>query len=128
MPLHRLTTMSHFHAHLSACVQAFVGRDQRLARPSIQLLLLNWPYARSLDEVLLVRELGALLGALSNGDTVSFEGVGVPAFRRLMRCCESEHFLVALEALAVWQSSAVHRLVKWHSRVVLPIAFPTLYR
>jgi serine/threonine-protein phosphatase 2A regulatory subunit B' len=51
-----------------------------------------------------------------------------PLFNQLARCVSSPHFQVAERALYYWNNEYFISLVQDHTKVILPIMFPPLYK
>ncbi|XP_056634478.1 serine/threonine-protein phosphatase 2A 56 kDa regulatory subunit gamma isoform-like isoform X3 [Diorhabda sublineata] len=125
MPLHKVKSLSVYHAQLAYCVVQFLEKDASLTQSVIQSLLKYWPKTHSPKEVMFLNELEEILDVI---EPAEFQKVMVPLFRQLSKCVSSPHFQVAERALYYWNNEYVMSLVSENVVKILPIMFPSLYR
>lgn len=125
LPLHKIKSLSVYHPQLAYCVVQFLEKDPSLTEPVVTGLLKYWPKTHSPKEVMFLNELEEILDVIEHSE---FAKVMTPLFNQLARCVSSPHFQVAERALYYWNNEYFISLVQDHTRVILPIMFPPLYR
>ncbi|CAH1182611.1 unnamed protein product [Phyllotreta striolata] len=125
MPLHKVKSLSVYHAQLAYCVVQFLEKDASLTQPVIKSLLKYWPKTHSPKEVMFLNELEEILDVI---EPAEFQKVMVPLFGQLAKCVSSPHFQVAERALYYWNNEYVMSLVSDNVAQILPIMFPSLYK
>merc|ERR1712127_295005 len=125
IPLHKLKSLSVYHPQLAYCVVQFLEKDPALTSPVIDGLLKFWPKTHSPKEVMFLNELEEILDVIEHEE---FAKIMRPLFTQLARCVASPHFQVAERALYYWNNEYFINLVQDHTKVILPIMFPPLYR
>uniref|UniRef100_A0A1I7YTP0 Serine/threonine protein phosphatase 2A regulatory subunit n=1 Tax=Steinernema glaseri TaxID=37863 RepID=A0A1I7YTP0_9BILA len=125
MPLHKMKSLSTYHAQLTYCVVQFLEKDQLLTEGVVNSLLKFWPKVHSPKEVMFLGELEEILDVMEESE---FHKIMVPLFQQLGRCVSSPHFQVAERALYFWNNDYIMSMANHNIEVVLPIMFPALYR
>ncbi|CAH1111304.1 unnamed protein product [Psylliodes chrysocephalus] len=125
MPLHKVKSLSVYHAQLAYCVVQFLEKDASLTQPVIKSLLKYWPKTHSPKEVMFLNELEEILDVI---EPAEFQKVMIPLFGQLAKCVSSPHFQVAERALYYWNNEYVMSLVSDNVGHILPIMFHSLYR
>lgn len=125
LPLHKIKSLSVYHPQLAYCVVQFLEKDPSLTEPVVTGLLKYWPKTHSPKEVMFLNELEEILDVIEHCE---FAKVMTPLFNQLARCVSSPHFQVAERALYYWNNEYFISLVQDHTKVILPIMFPPLYR
>ena len=72
-----------------------------------------------------LNELEEILDVIEHAE---FARIIPPLFNQLARCVSSPHFQVAERALYYWNNEYFVSLVQDHTKLILPIMFPPLYR
>ena len=72
-----------------------------------------------------LNELEEILDVIEHAE---FARIIPPLFSQLARCVSSPHFQVAERALYYWNNEYFVSLVQDHTKLILPIMFPPLYR
>ncbi|CAK5280924.1 unnamed protein product [Mycena citricolor] len=124
MPLHKVKSLSMYHAQLAYCVVQFLERDPSLAQDVMMGLLKYWPKVNSPKEVMYLSEVEEVLDVT---DPIEFQKIQVPLFQQLAKCINSQHFQVAERALMYWNNEYVVNLMSDNLPVILVIVFPALY-
>ena len=124
IPLHKVPTLSQYHAQLAYCVVQFIEKDPRLSSIIIGGLLKFWPVISCTKELLFLSELEEVLEIT---EQPQFEKLIVPVFKRIASCICSPHFQVAERALFLWNSDAVAAFMSDHRPIILPILYPALH-
>ncbi|CAH8507221.1 unnamed protein product [Dicrocoelium dendriticum] len=125
LPLHKVKSVSMYHAQLAYCVIQFLEKDSTLTQPVILGLLKFWPKTHSPKEVMFLNELEEILDVV---DPTEFRKVIKPLFTQLAKCVSSPHFQVAERALYFWSNDYILQLMQDHVEEILPIMFPALFR
>lgn len=125
LPLHKVKSLSVYHAQLAYCVVQFLEKDPSLTQPVIKILLKYWPKTHSPKEVMFLNELEEILDVI---EPAEFHKVMKPLFIQLAKCVSSPHFQVAERALYYWNNEYVMSLVSENASEILPIMYPSLYR
>ncbi|KAF5401308.1 Serine/threonine protein phosphatase 2A regulatory subunit, partial [Paragonimus heterotremus] len=125
LPLHKVKSVSVYHAQLAYCVIQFLEKDATLTQPVILGLLKIWPKTHSPKEVMFLNELEEILDVV---DPAEFRKVIRPLFTQLAKCVSSPHFQVAERALYFWSNDYILQLMHDHVEEILPIMFPALFR
>ncbi|KAK7073786.1 Serine/threonine-protein phosphatase 2A 56 kDa regulatory subunit delta isoform, partial [Halocaridina rubra] len=125
LPLHKVKSLSVYHAQLAYCVVQFLEKDPSLTEPVIITLLKLWPKVHSPKEVMFLNELEEILDVIEPSEFVK---VMVPLFRQLSKCVSSPHFQVAERALYYWNNEYILSLISDNAQTILPIMFPALYK
>ena len=129
------------HPQLAYCVVQFLEKDPSLTEEVVTGLLKFWPKTHSpkvisskflgqystfcIQEVMFLNELEEILDVIEHAE---FARIMRPLFNQLARCVSSPHFQVAERALYYWNNEYFVSLVQDHTKVILPIMFPPLYR
>lgn len=125
LPLHKVKSLSVYHAQLAYCVVQFLEKDPSLTEPVIITLLKLWPKVHSPKEVMFLNELEEILDVIEPNEFVK---VMIPLFRQLSKCVSSPHFQVAERALYYWNNEYILSLISDNAQTILPIMFPALYK
>jgi len=125
IPLHKVKSLSVYHAQLAYCVVQFLEKDSTLTEHVIVGLLKYWPKVHSTKEVMFLNELEEIMEVL---DTNEFQKVIKPLFNQLARCVSSQQFQVAERALYFWNNEYILSLITEHMEEIFPIMFPALYK
>ncbi|KAG5442138.1 Serine/threonine-protein phosphatase 2A 56 kDa regulatory subunit delta isoform [Clonorchis sinensis] len=125
LPLHKVKSVSVYHAQLAYCVIQYLEKDSSLTQPVILGLLKFWPKTHSPKEVMFLNELEEILDVV---DPAEFRKVIKPLFTQLAKCVSSPHFQVAERALYFWSNDYILQLMHDHVEEILPIMFPALFR
>ncbi|CAH8432821.1 unnamed protein product [Heterobilharzia americana] len=125
LPLHKVKSVSIYHAQLAYCVIQFLEKDPTLTQQVVLSLLKFWPKTHSPKEVMFLNELEEILDVV---DPSEFRKVIRPLFTQLAKCVSSPHFQVAERALYFWSNDYILQLMHDHVEEILPIMFPALYR
>merc|ERR1719476_531445 len=125
LPLHKIKSLSIYHPQLAYCVVQFLEKDPALTEPVVSGLLKYWPKTHSTKEVMFLNELEEILDVIEHNE---FSKLIQPLFTQLARCVSSPHFQVAERALYYWNNEYFISLVQDHTKVILPIMFPPLYK
>lgn len=125
LPLHKVKSVSMYHAQLAYCVIQFLEKDSTLTQPVILGLLKFWPKTHSPKEVMFLNELEEILDVV---DPTEFRKIIKPLFTQLAKCVSSSHFQVAERALYFWSNDYILQLMQDHVEEILPIMFPALFR
>ncbi|CAG5096112.1 Oidioi.mRNA.OKI2018_I69.XSR.g14476.t2.cds [Oikopleura dioica] len=125
LPLHKIKSLSVYHPQLAYCVVQFLEKDPSLTEEVVTGLLKFWPKTHSPKEVMFLNELEEILDVIEHAE---FARIMRPLFNQLARCVSSPHFQVAERALYYWNNEYFVSLVQDHTKVILPIMFPPLYR
>jgi len=126
LPLHKIKSLSVYHPQLAYCVVQFLEKDPTLTEPVVVTGLLKyWPKTHSPKEVMFLNELEEILDVIEHSE---FSKIMTPLFNQLARCVSSPHFQVAERALYYWNNEYFISLVQDHTKVILPIMFPPLYK
>ncbi|KAK0410265.1 hypothetical protein QR680_005034 [Steinernema hermaphroditum] len=118
MPLHKMKSLSTYHAQLTYCVVQFLEKDQLLTEGVVNGLLKFWPKVHSPKEVMFLGELEEILDVMEESE---FQKIMIPLFQQLGRC-------VAERALYFWNNDYIMSMVNHNVEAILPIMFPALYR
>uniref|UniRef100_A0A183A0M3 Serine/threonine protein phosphatase 2A regulatory subunit n=1 Tax=Echinostoma caproni TaxID=27848 RepID=A0A183A0M3_9TREM len=89
LPLHKVKSVSMYHAQLAYCVIQFLEKDSTLTQPVILSLLKFWPKTHSPKEVMFLNELEEILDVV---DPAEFRKIIKPLFTQLAKCVSSPHF------------------------------------
>ncbi|CAH8428606.1 unnamed protein product [Schistosoma turkestanicum] len=125
LPLHKVKSVSIYHAQLAYCVIQFLEKDPTLTQQVVLSLLKFWPKTHSPKEVMFLNELEEILDVV---DPSEFRKIIRPLFTQLAKCVSSPHFQVAERALYFWSNDYILQLMHDHVEEILPIMFPALYR
>ncbi|KAH8855964.1 Serine/threonine-protein phosphatase 2A 56 kDa regulatory subunit delta isoform [Schistosoma japonicum] len=125
LPLHKVKSVSIYHAQLAYCVIQFLEKDPTLTQQVVLSLLKFWPKTHSPKEVMFLNELEEILDVV---DPSEFRKIIRPLFTQLAKCVSSPHFQVAERALYFWSNDYILQLMHDHVDEILPIMFPALYR
>ncbi|CBY37991.1 unnamed protein product, partial [Oikopleura dioica] len=125
LPLHKIKSLSVYHPQLAYCVVQFLEKDAALTEEVVTGLLKFWPKTHSPKEVMFLNELEEILDVIEHAE---FARIIPPLFNQLARCVSSPHFQVAERALYYWNNEYFVSLVQDHTKLILPIMFPPLYR
>ncbi|CAL8104080.1 unnamed protein product [Calicophoron daubneyi] len=125
LPLHKVKSVSMYHAQLAYCVIQYLEKDSTLTQPVILSLLKFWPKTHSPKEVMFLNELEEILDVV---DPTEFRKIIKPLFTQLAKCVSSPHFQVAERALYFWSNDYILQLMHDHVEEILPIMFPALFR
>ncbi|XP_065176355.1 serine/threonine-protein phosphatase 2A 56 kDa regulatory subunit gamma isoform-like [Sycon ciliatum] len=125
LPLHKVKSLSVYHAQLAYGVVQFLEKDPGLTVVVINGLLKYWPKVHSPKEVMFLNELEEILDVIEPSEFVK---VQVPLFQRLAKCVSSQHFQVAERALFFWNNEYIMSLISENCSTILPIMFGSLYR
>lgn len=125
LPLHKVKSVSVYHAQLAYCVIQFLEKDPTLTQQVVLSLLKFWPKTHSPKEVMFLNELEEILDVV---DPSEFRKIIRPLFTQLAKCVSSPHFQVAERALYFWSNDYILQLMHDHVEEILPIMFPALYR
>ncbi|VEL23569.1 unnamed protein product [Protopolystoma xenopodis] len=93
LPLHKVKSLSVYHAQLAYCVVQFLEKDPTLTQQVVLGLLKFWPKMHSPKEVMFLNELEEILDVT---DPAEFRKIIRPLFRQLAKCVSSPHFQVSL--------------------------------
>nr|CDS21032.1 serine:threonine protein phosphatase 2A 56 kDa [Echinococcus granulosus] len=129
IPLHKVKSLSVYHAQLAYCVVQYLDKDPTLTEPIVLGLLKYWPKMHSPKEVMFLNELEEILDVM---DAAEFKKIIKPLFTQLAKCVSSPHFqaslIVAERALYLWSNEYILSLMTENVDTILPIMFPALYR
>lgn len=125
LPLHKVKSVSLYHAQLAFCVIQFLEKDPTLTQQVVLSLLKFWPKTHSPKEVMFLNELEEILDVV---DPTEFRKIIKPLFTQLAKCVSSPHFQVAERALYFWSNDYILQLMHDHVEEILPIMFPALFR
>ncbi|KAF8384686.1 pptr-2 [Pristionchus pacificus] len=125
LPLHKVKSLSVYHAQLAYCVVQFIEKDPGLTESVILGLLKFWPKIHSPKEVMFLNELEEILDVI---EPAEFQRVMKPLFAQIARCVSSPHFQVAERALYYWNNEYVMSLIGENAQTILPVIFPALYK
>jgi len=123
VPLHKVSTLSQYHAQLAYCVVQFIEKDPRLSCIIVGGLLKFWPIITCQKELLYLSELEEVLEMT---EQPQFEKLIVPVFKRIAACICSPHFQVAERALFLWNNDVIAAFMSDHRPVILPLLYPAL--
>ncbi|KAL5969744.1 Serine/threonine-protein phosphatase 2A 56 kDa regulatory subunit delta isoform [Taenia solium] len=118
IPLHKVKSLSVYHAQLAYCVVQYLDKDPTLTEPIVLGLLKYWPKMHSPKEVMFLNELEEILDVM---DAAEFKKIIKPLFTQLAKC-------VAERALYLWSNEYILSLMTENIETILPIMFPALYR
>eukprot|EP01084_Bolivina_argentea_P001888 3500_1 len=124
IPLHKVNTLSQYHAQLAYCVVQFIEKDPRLSSIVIGGLLKFWPIISCSKELLYLSELEEVLEMT---EQPQFEKLIIPIFKRIAACICSPHFQVAERALFLWNNDVIAAFMSDHRPVILPLLYPALH-
>lgn len=124
MPLHKVRTLSAYHAQLAYCIVQFIEKDHSLTEPVVNRLLRYWPKVHSTKEVMFLNEVEEILDIIEPSE---FQKIMVVLFRQIGRCIRSNQFQVAERVLYFWNNEYILSLINDNVQTVLPIVFPALY-
>ncbi|VDD76310.1 unnamed protein product, partial [Mesocestoides corti] len=125
IPLHKVKSLSVYHAQLAYCVVQYLDKDPSLTEQIVLGLLKYWPKMHSPKEVMFLNELEEILDVM---DATEFKKIIKPLFTQLAKCVSSPHFQVAERALYLWSNEYILSLMTDNVESILPIMFPALYR
>lgn len=125
LPLHKVRSLSLYHAQLAYCVVQFLEKDATLTEQVIKGLLKYWPKTSSQKEVMFLGEIEEILDVI---EPAQFVNIQEPLFKQVARCVSSAHFQVAERALYFWNNEYIMSLIEENNQVIMPIMFPALYR
>lgn len=125
LPLHKMRSLSVYHAQLAYCVVQFLEKDPSLTEPVIYGLLKFWPKVHSPKEIMFLNELEEILDTM---EPIEFQKVMIPLFKQLTKCVGSPHFQVAERALYFWNNEYMMSLVSDNVNTLMPIVYPVLYK
>ncbi|VDM32718.1 unnamed protein product [Hydatigera taeniaeformis] len=153
IPLHKVKSLSVYHAQLAYCVVQYLDKDPTLTEPIVLGLLKYWPKMHSPKEVMFLNELEEILDVM---DAAEFKKIIKPLFTQLAKCVSSPHFQASIElfssfllffrwcitcldvvlpflqvaerALYLWSNEYILSLMTENVETILPIMFPALYR
>jgi len=125
VPLHKVSTLSQYHAQLAYCVVQFIEKDPRLSCIIVGGLLKFWPKLTCQKELLYLSELEEVLEMT---EQPQFEKLIVPVFKRIAACICSPHFQVAERALFLWNNDVIAAFMSDHRPVILPLLYPALQK
>ena len=125
IPLHKVKSLSVYHAQLAYCVVQYLDKDPSLTEAIVLGLLKYWPKMHSPKEVMFLNELEEILDVM---DAAEFKKIIKPLFSQLAKCVSSPHFQVAERALYLWSNEYILSLMTDNVETILPIMFPALYR
>ncbi|CAK4695613.1 unnamed protein product [Aphanomyces euteiches] len=126
LPLLKLS-LRHYDQPLLLCMTSFVEKDPKLTSVMLDYLVKCWPKQSTAKQILYLNAIEEIL------ETAPVESLPNETKTKLThvvaKCLESDHFQVAERTLFLWNSS---QLINYsifnpsHTRVVLPILFPSL--
>lgn len=93
LPLHKVKSLSLYHAQLAYCVVQFLEKDAVLTEPVVRGLLKFWPKTCSQKEVMFLGEIEEILDVV---DPPQFVKIQEPLFRQISKCVSSPHFQVCV--------------------------------
>ncbi|VDO14851.1 unnamed protein product, partial [Rodentolepis nana] len=128
IPLHKVKSLSVYHAQLAYCVVQYLDKDPSLTEQIVLGLLKYWPKMHSPKEVMYLNELEEILDVM---DSTEFKKIIKPLFTQLAKCVSSPHFqasFVAERALYFWSNEYILSLMSDNVETILPIMFPALYK
>nr|CDS34302.1 serine:threonine protein phosphatase 2A 56 kDa [Hymenolepis microstoma] len=125
IPLHKVKSLSVYHAQLAYCVVQYLDKDPSLTEQIVLGLLKYWPKMHSPKEVMFLNELEEILDVM---DSTEFKKIIKPLFTQLAKCVSSPHFQVAERALYFWSNEYILSLMSDNVETILPIMFPALYK
>ncbi|VUZ49824.1 unnamed protein product [Hymenolepis diminuta] len=125
IPLHKVKSLSVYHAQLAYCVVQYLDKDPGLTEQIVLGLLKYWPKMHSPKEVMYLNELEEILDVM---DSTEFKKIIKPLFTQLAKCVSSPHFQVAERALYFWSNEYILSLMSDNVETILPIMFPALYK
>ena len=109
LPLHRCRLLSTYHRQLMYCIIQFLNKASDLIDAVLPYLLAHWPKNNAPKEVLFINEIEQIMRAV-DGETL--DGVFEMLSRRIARCAQSVHFMVAERALSFWNNTIFLRQVR----------------
>merc|ERR1712173_166720 len=124
IPLHKVSTLSQYHAQLAYCVVQFIEKDPALSSNIVGGLLRFWPIISCSKELLFLSELEEVLEMT---EQPQFEKLIVPVFKRIAACICSPHFQVAERALFLWNNDVIAAFMSDHRPIILPLLYPALH-
>lgn len=101
LPLHRCKPLGTYHRQLVYCVTQFLGKAPDLVSEVLPYLLSHWPKNNAPKELLYISELEAIMRVI---DAPNLESIFGTACRRIARCAQSVHFMVAERSLGFWNN------------------------
>jgi len=125
IPMHKVGTLSQFHAQLAYCITQFIQKDPSLAATVIGGMLKFWPAVCCQKELLFLNELEEVLELTGS---IQLEKVIEPLFYRIGLSICSKHFQVAERALFLWNNDIIATFTSDHRKKILPIIYPALQK
>eukprot|EP00041_Stephanoeca_diplocostata_P030370 m.918189 g.918189 ORF g.918189 m.918189 type:complete len:1137 (-) comp23741_c0_seq2:252-3662(-) len=125
MPLHRCKVVSTYHRQLVFCVTQFLSKSPDLVHKVLPWLLKHWPKGYAPKEVLFVSELEAIMRSVSAEE---HDAIFPTICRRIAKCTESVHFMVAERSLAFFNNQMFLASVRRNAEEIFPILVPALHR
>mmetsp|Transcript_4875 Transcript_4875/g.12550 ORF Transcript_4875/g.12550 Transcript_4875/m.12550 type:complete len:920 (-) Transcript_4875:44-2803(-) len=124
LPLHRCKSLAVYHRQLVYCVTQFLSKAPDLVHVVLPYILAHWPRNNAPKEMLYMSELEGIMRAI---DAPTLDDIFELACRRIAKCAQSVHFMVAERALSFWNNPIFLRQVRKDLSMAFPILAPALH-